>query len=148
MLDTVQVYAGLLILRRTSFAEQFLEQWLELTLRSELATDALKFNVKQDPHFVAHRHDQSLLSLLIKRHSLKTFPLPTAGHDVRDVWSWDAGYCESSFTWPLPNYRPMVRTKAYPRGVYITHYKEMGHQRARWKTPAGAAFANFTTQIM
>lgn len=129
MLDTTQIYAGLLILRRTPFTERFLEEWLELTLRDDLATDTLAPGVVQDTRFVAHRHDQSLLSLLTKRHRLKTFPLPTAGHDVRDVWSWDAGYCERSFEWPLPNYRPMVRTKAYPRGVYITHYKEMGHQR-------------------
>jgi len=55
--------------------------------------------------------------------------MPTAMHDVRDVWAWDAGYCDERFEWPLPSYRPMVRTKAYPRGVYITHYKEMGHMR-------------------
>ena len=53
----------------------------------------------------AHRHDQSLLSLLTKVHRVKTYPLPTASHDVRDVWSWDAGYCEPGFEWPLPNYR-------------------------------------------
>ncbi|KAL1518773.1 hypothetical protein AB1Y20_003057 [Prymnesium parvum] len=128
-LDTTQLYAGLLVLRRTPFAERFLEEWLRAVLRAELATDHLAAGVVQDRRFVSHRHDQSVLSILAKQHGVKTFPLPTAGHDVRDVWSWDAGYCNKSFSWPLPNYRPRVATKAYPRGVYITHYKEMGHQR-------------------
>lgn len=99
----------------------------QVLLDGELATDA--FSEPQHDAFMAHRHDQSILSILAKQHGVKTFPLPTAAHDVRDVWSWEAGYCNSSFEWPLPNFRPRISTKAYPRGVYITHYKEMGHQR-------------------
>ena len=131
MLDTTQLYAGLLAMRRTSFAEQFLEQWLQLVLQDGLATDALSPHVRQHPRFIAHRHDQSILSLLAKQQRVKTYPLPTVDHDIRDVWSWDAGYCKSSFTWPLSSYRPRpnIITKAYPHGVYISHYKEMGHQR-------------------
>ena len=50
--------------------------------------------------------------------------MPTKVHDVRDVWAWEAGYCEANFRWPLPSYRVP--------GVYgyFTHYKEMGHQHA------------------
>lgn len=66
---------------------------------------------------------QALLSLLAKQWRFKSYPLPTAMHDVRDVWSWEAGYCDPTFEWPLPNYRPSIRTPAYPTGVYITHYK-------------------------
>ena len=47
MLDTTQLYAGLLVLRRTPFAEAFLEEWLELTLRGQLATDTLAPGVVQ-----------------------------------------------------------------------------------------------------
>ncbi len=55
--------------------------------------------------------------------------MPTKIHDVRDVWAWDAGYCEPSFRWPLPSYRVP--------GVYgyFTHYKEMGHQHAVRRCP-------------
>ena len=154
-LDTSTLYAGLLVVRRTPEAEAFLEEWLALTLRGELATDHLEPN--QDPKFIAHRHDQALLSLLIKKRRLKSFPMPTRTHDVRDVWAWEAGYCQPGFEWPLPGvsaawlsnpqaslcshgcsavalltafripclsqFRPSVRTPAYPRGMYITHYK-------------------------
>ena len=58
MLDSATLYAGLLVLRRTPAAEAFLEAWLELTMRGELATDQLAPGVAQDASFVEHRHDQ------------------------------------------------------------------------------------------
>lgn len=109
MLDTSQLYAGLLALRRTPFAERFLERWLELVVQGELATDRLSPYVDQHPRFIAHRHDQSILSLLTKQLEVKTYPLPTADHDIRDVWGWDAGYCDETFEWPLSNYRPIPK---------------------------------------
>ena len=29
--------------------------------------------------------------------------MPIAKHDPRDVWAWEAGYCEPGFKWPLDN---------------------------------------------
>ena len=29
------------------------------------------------------------------------------------------GVCHPTFRWPLPNYRPSLRTKAYPNGVCV-----------------------------
>ena len=161
MLDTSTLYAGLLVLRRTPAAEAFLQEWLGLTLRGELATDALAPGVVQDPTFVEHRHDQSLLSLLAKRRGIKSFPLPTQasmlrtaprqprptapieqlgslrwpqqpapgrpkdedfllsttrqGHDVRDVWAWEAGYCAPGFKWALPTFRPNYAGESHPK---------------------------------
>ena len=140
MLDSAQLFAGLLVLRRTPTALAFVEEWLGWSLHSPsgdhagdhaggggggvaLISDALDAS-RQHASFRAHRHDQSLLSLLAKRRGVKSFPLPTKLHDVRDIWAWEAGYCADAFTWPLPSYRTP--------GVYgyITHYKEMGHQHA------------------
>lgn len=83
----------------------------------------------QDASFREHRHDQAILSLVAKRRGLKSYPFPTAQHDVRDVWAWEAGYCQPGFDWPLPRYRPWVFSPAWPRGVYISHYKEMGRMK-------------------
>jgi hypothetical protein len=123
MLDSAQVYAGLLVLRKTPAALRFVREWLawSLSRADVIADDYQKRN--QHPGFVKHRHDQSLLSLLVKHHEIKTFPMPTRSHDVRDIWSWDAGYCDPSFDWPLPAWRDSTFYG------YITHYKEMGHQR-------------------
>ena len=125
-LDTATLYAGLLVVRHTPEAIRFLDAWLRLTVQGDLATDRYS-PAAQDSTFVAHRHDQALLSLSAKRYGVKSYPMPTKTHDVRDVWAWEAGYCEPGFDWPLPGFRPAIRTPAYPRGIYITHYKELGH---------------------
>lgn len=127
MLDTATLYAGIVAVRRTPDAEAFLEEWLKWALEGELATDTL--SIPQDPAFREHRHDQTILSLVAKRRHIKSYPFPTAMHDVRDVWAWEAGYCEPDFQWPLPNYRPWIRSEAWPNGVYIMHYKEMGRMK-------------------
>ena len=116
MLDTAQIYGGLVVLRKTPFALRFVREWLQWATSGELITDTLD-RTRQHDGFHAHRHDQSILSLLSKRHRIKSFPMPTAAHDPRDIWSWDAGYCQ--IQWPLPTYRTRV-------DPYVTHYKEMG----------------------
>ena len=103
----------------------FVGEWLHWAT-SGLETDEYDPR-RQHPRFRGHRHDQSILSLLAKKHRVKTFPLPTKSHDVRDVWSWEAGACRKEFDahgWPLPVNRP---TSYFG---YIMHYKEMGHQHA------------------
>ena len=101
---------------------RFVTEWLEWVTASNYVTDEHD-PARQHPGFQYHRHDQSILSLLLKKHLVKTFPLPAKEHDVRDIWGWDAGYCRSGFEWPLPEYRPNWYFG------YILHYKEMGHQR-------------------
>lgn len=125
VLDTAQIYAGLLVLRKTAGSMRFVKEWLRLSLQDgppNLISDDHDTR-RQDRGFMHHRHDQSLLSILVKQHRHKTFPMPTKSHDVRDVWAWDAGYCHRSFEWPLPTFRSPIFYG------YITHYKEMGHQK-------------------
>ena len=75
------------MLRKTPFALRFLREWLSWATSGEHITDAWD-PARQYSAFREHRHDQSILSLLAKRHRLKTFPLPTAAHDRRDIWAW------------------------------------------------------------
>ena len=96
-LDTVTTMGGLLVLRKTSFTERLIADWLELGL-----TGAFEDPIRgspQDPTFVEHRHDQAALSLLMKQRGVKTFPAPVAAHDGRDIWAWEAGFC--SIDWPI-----------------------------------------------
>jgi len=121
-LDTAQIYAGVLAARNGPTAQAFVREWLRWVTTAQLATDTLEGGVAQDASFQAHRHDQSILSLLSKRRRIKSYPLPTQSHDVRDIWAWDAGYCEPGFAgWPLAPFRPPGLAR------YINHYKEMGH---------------------
>mmetsp|Transcript_25139 Transcript_25139/g.72334 ORF Transcript_25139/g.72334 Transcript_25139/m.72334 type:complete len:370 (+) Transcript_25139:635-1744(+) len=156
MLDTAQVYGGVVVLRKTPFAVQFLREWLQVATdpdrdlsedvpcrrhdppgceqraRRPPGCECAEWATPQDPAFREHRHDQSIVSLLAKRHGLKTFPMPTASHDPRSLWSWDAGYCEAA--WPLETsrggerYLPRVyspKGKMTSPGV-VLHYAQMG----------------------
>ena len=121
MLDTVQIYGGMVVIRKTVAAMAFVREWLRWVLGESWATDVLEEELAhQDAAFEEHRHDQSILSLLSKRAGIKSFPMPTALHDTGDRWAWDAGYC--GITWPLPAAR-------LPGGFYVNHYKEMGYRK-------------------
>lgn len=121
MLSTAQIYAGLIAIRKGASSMRFVREWLRWSY-TDLVTDTA--DTPQLAVFVRHRHDQSILSLLSKRHGIKSFPFPTKGHDVRDIWAWDAGYCERGFRWPLPSFQS---SQAFRYG-FVTHFKEMGHQ--------------------
>ena len=55
MLDTVQVYGGLLVLRKTRFAVRFVDEWLAWVRRGNLVTDTFRKRRQYDG-FQAHRH--------------------------------------------------------------------------------------------
>ena len=65
-----QIQSGLLFFKKSKENIQFLNQWVELctTKNYELVNDLLSQQNTTD--FVEHRHDQSLLTLLIKTHKL------------------------------------------------------------------------------
>ena len=102
-METVQLYAGLLVLRKTRFAEAFVSEWLSWMVKQNgrFADDQHNPAI-QHPGFAEHRHDQSVLSLLAKLRGVKTFPIPSASHDPGDIWGWEAGFCSQKAQMPLP----------------------------------------------
>jgi len=42
----------------------------------------------QSGHFIDHRHDQSIFSLLFKKHGLKPFKDPTQYSESRYIWGY------------------------------------------------------------
>ena len=71
--DTPQVRAGFSAWRRTPFAVAFVEEWLRLVQDERLATDLpSRCGLPEHPTFREHRHDQSVLSLLCKKHGVPT----------------------------------------------------------------------------
>ena len=126
MMDSVQIYGGLVVVRKTAFALRFVREWLRWS-NSDLVTDAARSAI-QHRTFVQHRHDQSILSLLSKRHMIKSFPFPTRAHDIRDVWAWDAGYCaKRGFDWPLPTFRSNLFCKARTQRLKPFSFDELRH---------------------
>lgn len=66
-LDSNQVESGILICRKSGFAEYFIARWLELAL--EEGCNLIRDHKDEEDRlegFIEHRHDQSLLSILCK----------------------------------------------------------------------------------
>ncbi|KAL1511225.1 hypothetical protein AB1Y20_006037 [Prymnesium parvum] len=103
MMETVQLYAGLLVLRKNKFALSFVEEWLWWMTARNGSYSSDQYNpARQSKGFREHRHDQSILSLLAKSKGVKTFPIPSASHDPGDMWGWEAGFCNRTMAMPLP----------------------------------------------
>ena len=133
-LDTATVWAGLIVFRKNAFSLRFLREWREQaagtafedTLPKPGSGASISASLAQarkaheeDATYLGHRHDQACLSLLLKQYGLKTFPVPIATHDVRDVWVWEAGFCDVE--WPL---EPGIVSSFYGRAEAVFSYCE------------------------
>ncbi|KAG8471097.1 hypothetical protein KFE25_009518 [Diacronema lutheri] len=96
-----QVYSGMLALqKKAGETEAFLREWLDA------ADDPVNYGgdklypsrTRPRPGYVRHKNDQSIFSLLIKRHSMRRLPAPyywvgdTGFASCRREWA-EAGYC-------------------------------------------------------
>lgn len=61
--------AGFILLKKSTEAENFVTEWIELCRDFDLVRDELK-DEENFPEFVEHRHDQSLLSILARQKQL------------------------------------------------------------------------------
>lgn len=70
--DSPQRFASMLAFRVTAWSRDFAGQWLSFARDPRLISDpADSLGTANDPEFVDHRHDQSIFSLLSKRHRLE-----------------------------------------------------------------------------
>ncbi|MBV4191029.1 hypothetical protein ACRFA2_05210 [Bacteroides hominis] len=70
-----QIMAGYILVKKTDFTLQFINEWLHLCQNIDLLYDDGK--MKQCDSFLSHREDQSLLSLLAHSYELPSFREPT-----------------------------------------------------------------------
>jgi hypothetical protein len=67
--ETYQYMAGIQIYKKTKYTEKFLEDLCFYSQDKRIITDDKNTQgINNYPGFIAHRHDQSILSLLIKRY--------------------------------------------------------------------------------
>lgn len=76
--DTPQSIGGYVVLKKSAFVENFLKEDLEYAQDSRIITDDDNVMGKDNAsEFVAHRHDQSIWSLMSKKYEVKRFKDPS-----------------------------------------------------------------------
>ena len=96
---STQLWGGLQGYRKSSKAIDFLNLYMQHTSNYALVSDS-KSPGGDLPEFQHHRHDQSIFSLLVKTHGVKTFPVPNYDHPRSNIWAMEAGYCMYEH-WPM-----------------------------------------------
>jgi hypothetical protein len=121
--DTRQRLGGFILFQKSAFAEKFVDEFLALAQDPRLITDRKSRLGTDYADFVAHRHDQSIFSLLTKRYGLTAFRDPSQyGNDLREE------YPESAYGQLIDLTRSRT---SRPAGLALSWWKRL---RARHKT--------------
>lgn len=81
--NNLQYNGAFLIVKNNNFSKSFINEWLNFSCNEQLITDLPSKN-ENFSEFKDNRHDQSILSLLSKKHNLYPFPDPTQwGNEYR-----------------------------------------------------------------
>jgi hypothetical protein len=64
-------WAGAMIIRKTNNTLKYMKEWLEMCCIFEDITDSASIE-KNDQQYKEHRHDQSLLSIIVNKYNIKT----------------------------------------------------------------------------
>lgn len=76
--DTPQSIGGYVILKKSDFVEKFIAEDLKFAQDERIITERKNTLGFDDyPEFIAHRHDQSVWSLMVKKYDIKRFRDPS-----------------------------------------------------------------------
>jgi hypothetical protein len=73
--ESCQISATLLCFRKSKFSLSLVNEWLELC-KNETLLGPSDNKENEDPLFISHREDQSILSLLLKKRNVKPHLIP------------------------------------------------------------------------
>lgn len=74
--NQIQMEAGIMFLKNTSFIKEFIKEWLHYCLNYQIISfDAKNIYGDNDPIFKEHRDDQSVLTNLICKYNIPTIPI-------------------------------------------------------------------------
>lgn len=76
--ESSQTMASFIIIKSSKSSRQFISEWLHYSQdRRSISDDPNALGHPNYPNFAEHRHDQSILSLLVKKWKLKTYRDPS-----------------------------------------------------------------------
>lgn len=90
---TPQIMASFIGIRKTDFAVEFFQKYLQYAQNEQLITDSPS-RAENYEGFKDHRHDQSIFSLLCKKHKIPTLDDPTQWglkhkeSDPKNIYIW------------------------------------------------------------
>lgn len=99
-INTNQAYGGIFLVKKNDYTVDFFKQWFELCSIIPLM-DNSPSQSPESPHFITHKNDQSILSLLYKIHNIKTFPLPLYDLEPTNIIGVSSGYFADGVKLPL-----------------------------------------------
>jgi hypothetical protein len=74
-LNQNQLLASYILMRKNDFVLNFIDEWLSYAKDYRIITDSPnECGLPNYPEFMDHRHDQSILSLLGRKHNVKNIP--------------------------------------------------------------------------
>jgi hypothetical protein len=117
IMDTGQFTGGLVFYRVSKEAKDFVREWLQVFETDLHLVDDSPSRLPNSPIFRAHRRDQSVFSILAKKHQIETF-------SENDIWVPDNEW------WRLEDYPMHVRRdRLSPRQKFIKRLKKPGGAR-------------------
>lgn len=72
---SAQYQAGVIFIRKESQTIRFVQKWLDVYYKDFHLVDDSPSISSNEEGFIEHRHDQSILSILLKKHGTSTIPL-------------------------------------------------------------------------
>lgn len=76
--ESNQRMATMIVFKKSEDSLRFVEEWLHYAQKEEIITDKQNYaGHENDSRFIDHRHDQSIFSLLCKKHGMKAYRDPS-----------------------------------------------------------------------
>jgi hypothetical protein len=74
LLETGQITACCFLIKKTERIIKLIEKWNHICINNKNLIDDSTSSLQNDKSFVDHRHDQSILSILVKKMGINMFP--------------------------------------------------------------------------
>jgi len=74
-ISSTMIIGGFILLKKNDFTLSFIEEWLQYCTDYRIVTDSEnECGLENYTGYKSHRHDQSIISLLARKYSIKTIP--------------------------------------------------------------------------
>lgn len=109
-LDNNQICGGYILFKKTINSIHFIEHWLSLCQDERLISPEQFTTVENYENFIAHREDQSILSILCRKYTLQVFRDPSQFGIRPWEYAWIESYSQKK-KW-------VCRPLSYPTSTY------------------------------